>query len=153
MQFSYHVIIQDLFRPLEKEFVVFNNHIISLGQTKQGRYKCCLHVYLTIFLDHDMLIRPYTCYVRMENLCLFKKTKLGICTPVACVLLFRMNKNILTTSSRYCCGSRRQRIWHCRRNTLSILTIVVFIGEFLAKSNVKLSFLDNTYSEMSRSKL
>jgi hypothetical protein len=47
MQFSYHVVLQDLFRPLEKEFVVFNNCSISLGQTfKQGRYKYCLHAYL-----------------------------------------------------------------------------------------------------------
>jgi hypothetical protein len=63
MQFSYHVIIQHLFRPIEKEFVIFNNRSISLGETfKQGKYKCCLQVYFTIFLDHDMLIEPYTIY-------------------------------------------------------------------------------------------
>jgi hypothetical protein len=74
MQFSYHVIIQHLFTPLDKEFVALNNCIISLGQTfKQGRYKYCLQVYLTIFSDHEMLIGPYTCYVHIENLCLLKK--------------------------------------------------------------------------------
>jgi hypothetical protein len=31
MQFSYHVIIQHLFRPLDKEFVILNNRSISLG--------------------------------------------------------------------------------------------------------------------------
>jgi hypothetical protein len=79
-----------------------------------------------------------------------KKITLGICTLVACV--FRMNNTILTTSSKYHCGSRRQCICHCRRNSLSILTNVLFIGEFLAKSNAKLSFSDITYSEMSHSK-
>jgi hypothetical protein len=63
-----------------------------------------------------------------------------------------MNNTIHTTSSKYRYGSRRHRICHCRRNALSILTNVLFIGEFLAKSNTKLSFPDNTYSEMSRSK-
>jgi hypothetical protein len=68
MQFSYHVVIQHLFRPLDKEFVVLDNRNISLGQTfKQGRYKCCLQVYLTIFLDCEMLIGPYTRYVCIEN--------------------------------------------------------------------------------------
>jgi hypothetical protein len=74
MQFSYHVVIQHLFRPLDKEFVVLNNCSISIGQIfKQGRYKCCLQVYLTIFPDREMLIGPYTRYVCIENLCLFKK--------------------------------------------------------------------------------
>jgi hypothetical protein len=84
MQFSYHVAIQHLFRPLNKElhlfrplnkeFVVLNNRSISLGQIfKQGRYKCCLQVYLTIFSDREMLIGPYICYVCIENLCLFQK--------------------------------------------------------------------------------
>jgi hypothetical protein len=154
MQFSYYIIIQYLFRPLEKEFVILNNCNISLGQTfKQGRYKCCLQVYLTIFLDYDMLIGPYTCYIHIENLCLLKKTTLGICTMIAFVLLFRMNNTILTTSFRCRCGSRRQCILRCRRNSLSMLTNVVFIGEFLAKSNAKLSFSDSTYPEMSHSKL
>jgi hypothetical protein len=48
-----------------------------------------------------MLIGPYTGYARIENLCLFKKVTLHICTPVACVLLFRINNIILTTSFRY----------------------------------------------------
>jgi hypothetical protein len=153
MQLSYHVVSQHLFRPLDKKFVIFNNRNISLGQTfKQGIYKCYLQVYLTIFLDHDMLIGPYTGYVCIENLCLSTKIVLGICTPVACVLLFRMNNTILTTSSRYRCGSRMQHICRCRRNSLSIFTSVLFIGEFLAKSNAKLSFSDSTYSEMSHSK-
>jgi hypothetical protein len=141
MQLSYHAISQHLFRPLNKKAVIFNNCSISLRQTfKQGRYRCCLHVYLTIFLNHDMLIGPYTCFVCIENLCLSKKISLGICTPVACVMLFRMNNTILTTSSRYRCGSRRQRICHCRRNSLLIFTSVLLIDEFLAKSNAKLSF-------------
>jgi hypothetical protein len=107
MQFSYHVIIQHLFRSLDKEFVIFNNRNISLGQTfKLGRYKCCLQVYLIIFPDHDILIGPYICYVHIENLRLFRKITSGICTPVACVLLFRMNNTIHTTSSRYHCDSR-----------------------------------------------
>jgi hypothetical protein len=77
MQLSYHVISQHLFGPLDKKFVVFNNHIISLGQTfKQERYKCYLQVYLTIFLDHDMLIEPYTCYVCIEDLCLSQEITL-----------------------------------------------------------------------------
>jgi hypothetical protein len=62
-----------------------------------------------------------------------------------------MNKTILT--SRYRCGSRRQRIWHCKRNSLSRLTNVVFNGEFLARSIAKLSFSNNTYSEISGCKL
>jgi hypothetical protein len=153
IQLSYHVISQHLFRPLDKKFVVFNNRSISLGQNvKQGRYKCCLQVYLTIFLDHDMLIGHYTCYVCIENLCLTTKIVLGICTLVACVLLFRMNNTILTTSYRYRCGSRMQHIFHCKRNSLLIFTSVLFIGEFLTKSNAKLYFFDNTYSEMSHSK-
>jgi hypothetical protein len=153
MQFSYHVIIQHLFRPLDKEFVIFNNCSISLGQMfKQGRYKCSLQVYLTIFSDHDILIGPYIGYVHIENLCLFKKIILHICTPVASVLLFRINNIILTTSSRYRSGSKRQRICRRNRNSLSILTNVLFIDEFLTKSNAKLSFSDNTYSEMSRRK-
>jgi hypothetical protein len=91
MQFSYHVIIQHLFRPLDKEFIILNNHNISLGQTfKQGRYKYYLQVYLTIFLGREMLIEPYTCYVHIENLCLFQKITLYIRTSVACVLLFRI---------------------------------------------------------------
>jgi hypothetical protein len=74
MQFSYYVIIQHLFRPLDKEFVVLNNCNISLGQTfKQGRYKYCLQVYLTIFLNCEMLIGPYTRYVHIDNLRLFQK--------------------------------------------------------------------------------
>jgi hypothetical protein len=150
MQFSYHVIIQDLFRSLDKEFVVLNNRSISLGQTsKQGRYKCCLQVYLTIFPDCEMLIGPYTRYVRIENLCLFKKITLHIRTPVACVLLFRIKNIILTTSSRYHYDSKRQWICQCSRNSLSILTNVLFIGEFIANSDAKLSFSDNTYSKMS----
>jgi hypothetical protein len=153
MQFSYHVIIQHLFRPLDKEFVILNNHNISLGQTfKQGRYKYYLQVYLTIFLGREMLIEPYTCYVHIENLCLFQKITLHIHTPVACVLLFRIKNIILTTSFRYLSDSKRQRICRSSRNSLSILTNVLFIGEFLAKSNAKLSFSDNTYSEMSRRK-
>jgi hypothetical protein len=134
MQFSYHVVIQHLFRPLNKEFVVFKNRNISLGQTfKQGRYKYCLQMYLSIFPDHNMLIGPYIGYVHIENISLFKQITLCICTPVACVLLVRINNIILTTSSRYRCGSRRQRIYHCSRNSLSILTNVLFIGEFLTK--------------------
>jgi hypothetical protein len=153
MQFSYHVVIQHLFTPLDKEFVIFNNCNISLGQTfKQGRYKCCLQVYLTIFPDREMLIGPNTCYVCIENLCLFKKITLCIHGPVACVLLFRLKNIILTTSSRYCSSSKRQRICHCSRNSLSILTKVLFIGEFLTKSKAKLSFSDSTYSEMSHRK-
>jgi hypothetical protein len=141
MQFSYHVVMHHLFRPLEKEFVLFNSCNISLGQTfKQGRYKCCLQVNLTIFPDHNMLIGSYTGYVRIDNLCLFKKITLDICTLVACVLLFRMNNTILITSSQHRCGSRKQHIWHCWRNSLSILTNVLFIDEFLTKSNAKLSF-------------
>jgi hypothetical protein len=153
MQLSYHVISQHLFRPLDEKFVVFTNRSISLGQIfKQERYKSYLQVYLTIFPDHDMLIGPYTSYVRIENLYLFKKITLGICTPVAFMLLFRMKNTILTTSSKYRCGSKRQHICRCRRNSLSIFTSVLFIDEFLVKSNAKLSYLDSTYSEMSRSK-
>jgi hypothetical protein len=37
----------------------------------------------------------------------------------------------------------------CGRDSLSIFTSVLFIGEFLAKSNAKMSFSDSTYSEMS----
>jgi hypothetical protein len=149
MQFSYHVVIQHLFRPLDKEFVVLNNRNIPLGQTfKQGRYKYCLQVYLTIFPNRQMLIGPYTCYALIENLCLFQNITLRIHTPVACVLLFRIKNIILTTSSRYRSGSKRQRICRCSRNSLSILTNVLFISEFFAKSNAKLSFSDNTYSEM-----
>jgi hypothetical protein len=148
MQFSYHVIIQHLVTPLDKEFGVVNNRSISLGQTfKQRRYKCCLQVYLTIFPDREMLIVPYTRYVRIEDLCLFQKITLLICTPVACVLSFRIKNIILTTSSRYHSGSKRQQIYHCNRNSLSILTKVLFIDEFLAKSNAKLSFSDITYFE------
>jgi hypothetical protein len=99
-----------------------------------------------------MLIGPYTCYVHIENLCLFKKMMLCICIPVACVLLFRIDIIILTTSFRYRCGSRRQRIYRCSRNSLSMLTNVLFIDEFLGKSNAKLLFLDSTYSEMSHRK-
>jgi hypothetical protein len=77
---------------------------------------------------------------------------LDICTLVACVLLFRMSNTIPTTSFRYQCGFRRQHICRCKRNSLSILTNVSFIGEFLTKSNTKLTFLDSTYSEMSHSK-
>jgi hypothetical protein len=150
MQFSYHVVIQLLFRPLDKEFVVLNNRNIFLGQTfKQGRYKCCFQVYLTILPNCEMLIGPYTRYVHIENLCLFQKITLPICTPVACVLLFKIKNIVLTTSSRYRFGSKRQWICHCSRSSLSILTNVLFIGEFLTKSNVKLSFSDSTYSEMS----
>jgi hypothetical protein len=72
-----------------------------------------------------------------------KKITLGICTPVACVLLFRMNNTILTTSFRYHCDSKRQYICRCRRNSLSIFTSVLFIGEFLTQYNAKLSFLDS----------
>jgi hypothetical protein len=94
MQFSYHVIIQHLFIPLDKEFVVLNNRNISLGQTfKQRRYKYCLQVYLTIFPDHKMLIGPYTHYVRIENICLLQKITLRIRTPVECVLLFKIKKH------------------------------------------------------------
>jgi hypothetical protein len=35
MELSYHVVIQNLFRPLDKEFVVLNTRNISLN--KQGR--------------------------------------------------------------------------------------------------------------------
>jgi hypothetical protein len=130
-----------MFRPLHKKFVVFNNRNISLGQTfKQGGYKCYLHVYLTIFPDHDMLIVPYTGSVHIENICLSTKIVLGICTPVVCVLLFRMSNTILTTSSTYRYGSRMQRICCCSRNPLLIFTSVLFVGEFLTKSNAKLSF-------------
>jgi hypothetical protein len=153
MQLSYHVVSQHLLRPLDKKFVLFNSCSMSIGQTfKQRRYKCCLQVYLTIFTDHDMLIGPYTCYVHIENLCLSTKIVLGICTPVECVLLFIKNNTILTTSSRYHSGSSMQCIYHCRRNSLSIFTSVLFICEFLVKSNAKMSFSDNTYSEMSHSK-
>jgi hypothetical protein len=153
MQFNYHVIIQHLFRPLGKEFVILNNRNIFLGQTfKQRRYKCCLQVYLTIFPNREMLIGPYTRYVCIENICLFQKITLRICTPVACMLLFRIKNIILTTSSRYRSGSKRQQICHCSRNSLPILTNVLFIGEFLTKSNAKLSFSDSTYSEMSHRK-
>jgi hypothetical protein len=94
MQFSYHVVIHHLFRPLNKEFVILNNCSISLGQTfKQRIYKCCLQVYLTIFSDCEMLIRLYTCYVCIENLCLFQKIALCMHTPVACVLLFSIKKH------------------------------------------------------------
>jgi hypothetical protein len=150
MQFSYHVIIQHMFRPLDNEFVILNNYNISLGQTfKQGRYTCCLHVYLTILPGCEMLIGPYTCYVHIENLCLFQKITLHICTSVACVLLFRIKNIILTTSFRYLL-----REWICcsSRNLLPIMINVLFIGEFLAKSNAKLSFSDNTYYEMSHRK-
>jgi hypothetical protein len=98
-----------------------------------------------------MLVGPYTCYVCIENLYLFTKIVLGICTPVECVLFIK-NNTILTTSSRYRSGSSMQHIYHCRRNSLSIFTNVLFIGEFLAKSNTKMSFYDSTYSEMSQSK-
>jgi hypothetical protein len=153
MQLIYHVVSQHLFRPLDKKFVLFKSRNISIGQTfKQRRYKCCLQVYLTIVPDHDMLIGPYTCYVRIENLCLSTKNVLGICTPVECVLLFTKNKPILTTSSRYRSGSSMQRICHCKRNSLPIFTSVFFIGEFLTKFNDNMSFSDSTYSEMSHSK-
>jgi hypothetical protein len=78
-----------------------------------------------------------------------KKITLHICASVARVLLFRINNIILTTSSGYHCGSRRQWICRCSRYSLSILTNVLFIGEFLAKSNAKLSFSDSSYSKMS----
>jgi hypothetical protein len=86
MQFSYHVVIQHLFRPLKKEFVIFDNRSISLGQTFRQYTNIVSKVYLIIFPGHDMLIGPYTCYVHIENLCLLKKITLGICTPVARVL-------------------------------------------------------------------
>jgi hypothetical protein len=75
---------------------------------------------------------------------------LRIHTPVACVLLFRIKNIILTTYFRYRSGSKRQRICRCSRNSSSILTNVLFISEFLAKSNAKLSFSYSTYSEMSQ---
>jgi hypothetical protein len=152
MQLSYHVVSQHLFRPLDKKFVLFNSHSISIEQTFKQRYKCCLQMYLTIFPDHDMTIGPYTCYVRIENLCLSTKIVLGICTLVECVLLFIKNNTILTTSSKYRPGSSMQRICRCRRNSLLIFTSVLFIGEFLTKSNAKMSLSDGTYSEMSHSK-
>jgi hypothetical protein len=125
----------------------------QIGQTfKQRRYKYCLQVYLTIFPDNDMLIGPYTCNVHIENLCLSIKNVLGICTPVKCVLLFIKNNTILTTSFIYRSGSSMQHICCCRRNSLSIFTSVLFIGEFLPKSNAKISFSNSTYSEMSHSK-
>jgi hypothetical protein len=70
MQLSYHVVRQHLFRPLDKKFVLFNCCSISIGQTlKQRRYKCCFHVYLTIFPDHDMLIGNITlCRHRNETI-------------------------------------------------------------------------------------
>jgi hypothetical protein len=109
--------------------------------------KCTLASFWTAryWLDH-------THYVCIENLCLFQKITLHICTPVACVLLFRIKNIILSTSSRYHSSSKRQQICHCSRNSLSILTNVLFIGEFLTKSNAKLSFSDSTYSKMSRRK-
>jgi hypothetical protein len=153
MQFSYHVIIQHLFRPLDKKFVILSNHNISLRQTfKQGRYKYCLQVYLTIISDCEMLIGPYTRYVRIEKLCLFQKIMLCISIPVACVLLFKIKSIVLTTSPRYHSGSKRQWICCCSRNSLSILTNVLFISELLAKSIAKLSFSDSTYSKMSHRK-
>jgi hypothetical protein len=153
LKLKYHVVIQYLFAPLDKDFVVLNNRNISLGQTfKQERYKYYLQVYLGIILDREILIGPYTHYVCIENLCLFQKITLHICTPVACVLLFRIKNIILSTSSRYHSSSKRQQICHCSRNSLLILTNVLFIGEFLTKSNAKLSFSDNTYSKMSRRK-
>jgi hypothetical protein len=81
-----------------------------------------------------------------------QKITLHIRRSVACVLLFRIKNIILTTSSRYHSGSKRQQIYLCSRYSLSILTKVLFIGEFLTKSNAKLSFLDSTYSEMSHRK-
>jgi hypothetical protein len=69
-----------------------------------------------------MLIRPYTSYVRIEKLCFSTKIVLGICTPVACVLLFRMKNSILTTSSRYRCGSR---MLNCLFPTAHILKCLI----------------------------
>jgi hypothetical protein len=109
--------------------------------------KCTLPSSRTLICWLDLIHVMY-----VENLCLSTKIIWGICTPVECVLLFIKNNTILTTSSRYRSGSSMQHIYRCRRNSLSIFTSVLFVCEFLAKSNANMSFSDSTYSEMSRSK-
>jgi hypothetical protein len=99
---SYHIIFQEHYRPLKKEFVNFNICSISHAQNfKHRRYKCILQICFTILPDHDVMLGPHASYVCIENLCLYNKIheknklygKYDICIV-----------EILTTSVKKCGG-------------------------------------------------